>query len=324
LEELEEAGNSVGGLARRLIHAGEKKIDPCFPVAGFADVLEQLVIARAVFFQVEAQVEQWLRQHAIVTEQKGDEKAADAAVAVEEGVDRLELDVSERGADERRHGLVVEKLLQCAEAVEDVVGRRRDEEGVAGARAADPVLRRAEFTGLFFAAATFGEELGVNFAQQAQRKWKPVLQAREPVIHGSDVVGDLLDVVEGDAGGGFVFEEEEFGEGGLGSFDLRGKQGLFPDVAVKKEVRVRQKAGDAAESTKGNAGPLEEGGAPGGWWGGWQRLRHEGVTGLADHADRLFVAGGTALHGKMKGVCLYMVKALVNLNAVGFTKRNAW
>jgi hypothetical protein len=158
---------------------------------------------------------------------------------------------------------------------------------------------------LFFAAASFGEEFGVNLTQQSQRKRKSVFQSCEPVVHRGDVVGDLLDVVEGDAGGGLVFEEQEFREGRLRAFDLGREQCLFADVTVEKEVGIRQKAGDAAESTKGNAGPLEEEGTPRCRRVGRQRMGHEGETGLADHADRLFVAGGTALHGKTNRDSLY-------------------
>ena len=62
----------------------------------------------------------------------------------------LELDVRQSGSHENgnRCRLVVEEALECAHAVCDVMVRWRHEVGVAGPRAADPVLRPAELTGI--------------------------------------------------------------------------------------------------------------------------------------------------------------------------------
>ena len=46
-------------------------------------------------------------EDAVVAEQQRDEEAAGAAVAIEEGVDGLELRVGEAGADEGGHVVVV-------------------------------------------------------------------------------------------------------------------------------------------------------------------------------------------------------------------------
>jgi len=53
-----------------------------------------------VLLEVQAQVEDGLPEHARVTEQKGDEQSSKPSVPVEERVDRLELNMRERGLDE--------------------------------------------------------------------------------------------------------------------------------------------------------------------------------------------------------------------------------
>jgi hypothetical protein len=56
-----------------------------------AHALQQLVIVLAVLVDVVRKVKQRLREPAALDEEKRDEQPADAAVAVEEGMDRLEL-----------------------------------------------------------------------------------------------------------------------------------------------------------------------------------------------------------------------------------------
>ena len=135
-------------------------------------------------------------------------------------MDGLELRVGEAGADEGGHVVVVEKEFERTHASEDLIGRGRHEEGIAGARAADPVLRSAELAGLFLAAAAFREEDAMDFFDEAEGKGESFGEAFRAMLHGGDVVGDLGDVVERCAGGCIVFEEEEFRKGGLRALDL--------------------------------------------------------------------------------------------------------
>ena len=68
----------------------------------------------------------WSRRlDAVVAEQQRDEESTGAAVAIEEGVDGLELRVGEAGADEGGHVVVVEKEFERTHASEDLIGRGR-------------------------------------------------------------------------------------------------------------------------------------------------------------------------------------------------------
>src|SRR5205807_4929523 len=122
---------------------------PRFPIALQADRVEQPVVLGAVALEEKAQVQQRLGEQLPVLQQERDEQATDAAVAVEKRVDGLELDVHERGADERRQVVVaVDVLLKIAEKTCQLLGRRRDENGVARTSAADPVLAASQLARL--------------------------------------------------------------------------------------------------------------------------------------------------------------------------------
>jgi hypothetical protein len=84
---------------------------------------------------VACQVEERLAQQVVVGQLKCDQQAADAAVAVEELVDRFELHVRERRLDQRRRwlGLIVQEPFKVLEALVQFRGWRRHEHCVAGA-----------------------------------------------------------------------------------------------------------------------------------------------------------------------------------------------
>ncbi len=170
-EEGEEAAGGLYGAFGDLFDAFEEENEPFLPVAFFADGLQELVVAGTVLFEIQGEVEQWVPEHAFGVEQEGDEKAAEAAVAIQEGVDGFELHMGERGLDKNGGGdrLVVEEFFQCAEAFQQGIRRRGHMGGIAGSGAADPVLAAAELAGFLVRAATFAQEHSVDFADEAQR-----------------------------------------------------------------------------------------------------------------------------------------------------------
>src|SRR5437588_5312750 len=117
LADVDELRRLLYRLARDALHPGEEIADPCVPVAVRAHALQKLVIVLAVLVDVVRKVKQRLREPAALDEEKGDEQPADAAVAVEEGMDRLELLVHQRALDEIRHLVAaVDELLPSIEA----------------------------------------------------------------------------------------------------------------------------------------------------------------------------------------------------------------
>ncbi len=74
-------------------------------------------------------------------DEQGDQHAADAAVAIEEWMDRLELHVCEPGLDQRRERVVrVQPLLEGGQSGRDLIMWQWHETSVARPRTADPVL----------------------------------------------------------------------------------------------------------------------------------------------------------------------------------------
>jgi hypothetical protein len=87
----------LAGRTDRLVpdraHAVEEEVEPPLPVTLPANGVEPPVVVLAMAFEVEAQVEQRLREQLPVFEQKRDEETTDASIPVEVGVDGLEAEV---------------------------------------------------------------------------------------------------------------------------------------------------------------------------------------------------------------------------------------
>ncbi|MET4447577.1 hypothetical protein ABIB75_005878 [Bradyrhizobium sp. GM2.2] len=73
--------------------AFKEKQNPAMPIAGLADALEEFVVPLPVSLEIEAEIKLWLLERARFAEQEGDEQAAKATSAVQEGMDRFKLDV---------------------------------------------------------------------------------------------------------------------------------------------------------------------------------------------------------------------------------------
>ena len=77
-----------------------------------------------------------------------------------------------------------------------MVRRRRHEQGVARTGAPDPVLRAPELARLFRGTAPGSQDDLVHLADQTQRKWEAVADARDAMLDRGNVVGHLGDIVE--------------------------------------------------------------------------------------------------------------------------------
>ena len=87
----------------------------------------------------------------------------------------------------------------------------------------------------------------MHLAQQPVGEREALAQPGHAVFEGSHVVGDLHDVVEGHAGRLVELEEQQVGQGRLGTLDLAGEHRLAPDVGVEEQVGVRQEGGDTVQ-----------------------------------------------------------------------------
>src|SRR5262249_46853900 len=157
----------------------------------------QLVVALPVALEIVREVEHRLVQHAALAQQEGDQQAPDAAVAVEERVNGLELRVRKADLDQQwQITLRVGKCLEIGERLRDDIRGGRNEGGfVQSATArADPVLSAAQLTGRQSRAADAVEKLLVDFPDQADRHWQ-LGESRQAVVHGGDVVDHLVHIL---------------------------------------------------------------------------------------------------------------------------------
>ena len=126
------------GVACLLSDATEKEPDPRHQVALLAGEEQMVVVLAAMLLEVGREVEQRLWQCLAQYEHERDHQSADAAVAVEERMDDLELVVSDGELDQEREFGLVEEAFEVGERVVHLVGRRRDEDGVVERAAAEP------------------------------------------------------------------------------------------------------------------------------------------------------------------------------------------
>ena len=150
VEHGDQIASRGGSLFRGLRDAGQEEFHPGLPRPSLPNLLQEPVIVVAPGLQEQAEIEDRFPQHPGLTQDQRDEQPAQASVAVEKGMDRLELDVGQARPDERgqRRILAVQEALERIEAFIQPVRRRRHEQGVARPGSADSVLRAAELARL--------------------------------------------------------------------------------------------------------------------------------------------------------------------------------
>src|SRR5271165_4583055 len=89
-EQPQKTLRRLDALPRGFGHTAQEEIKPRFPFAALAHSLQVLIVGRAVLFEEQAEIQQRLAQHALLAHEKGNQQAAEAAVAVKKRVDRLE------------------------------------------------------------------------------------------------------------------------------------------------------------------------------------------------------------------------------------------
>ncbi len=76
---------------KTVLDKGSTSVGPGLPVALGANSVEQFVVNRAVLLEIEAQIQQRLGQQAALVQLQRDEEATKTSVAIQKGVDGLEL-----------------------------------------------------------------------------------------------------------------------------------------------------------------------------------------------------------------------------------------
>ena len=131
-----------------------------------ADAEQTFVIITAGCLEKGAQVKQRRRQYGPLGQKQSNQQAADAAVAVEKGMDGFELVVRERDLYQRWQGTVMQECLPLLEASHHFGGWRGDirRRRQRTARRTDPILGAAKLAGRGLTSTHAGHEFGVQLA----------------------------------------------------------------------------------------------------------------------------------------------------------------
>ena len=103
-------------------------------------------------------------------------------------MDGLELDVGHAGLDEDGHDPSSSRCRNFSKRVETLhqaVRRRRDEDGVSGPGATDPVLAAAELARHLVGTPPVAEQHAVDLAQEPEAERKLVAQTLQPVLQAA-------------------------------------------------------------------------------------------------------------------------------------------
>ena len=197
-------------------------------------------------------------KHALLTEHESDQQPPYSAIAVEEGMDRLELCVRQTCPNERWTGVVMHELLECTEMLQENVRGRRNENRVLECRTrrTDPILGPAELAGIVVLASNPLHQLTVDLADEFQRQ-RQFHQPCETVVHGRYVVDDFRDI-EGKLGVAFDLEHQNVGQGCLSALNLRTEDGFAIDVHPDEQIRVGNELSRGVEASEGESRVTQE------------------------------------------------------------------
>lgn len=124
---LGSAWRRVSSIAALLLDNGEEKLQPLLDLSRLTNRLA-LVIFSSVTLQVTRHIPRPSRPSIFLMEEQATEEAIDAAVAIQEGVNRLERVLHQRVTNEHyRDASLIDVLLLVCEQIGDVLAERRDE-----------------------------------------------------------------------------------------------------------------------------------------------------------------------------------------------------
>src|SRR5690606_32015413 len=102
LAKLENLACSTGRFDADLDHSLQKKFQPSFKVTTIPHRLQTLIVGLPVLLEVMREIQHRLAEHPALAQQKRDEQPPCATVALEEGMDRLELRMGQADLHQQR------------------------------------------------------------------------------------------------------------------------------------------------------------------------------------------------------------------------------
>lgn len=168
LPERQDRPGRIRRGAAYLVDSAQEEPEPTFPIALGADRSQAIVVLGSVGLQVEAEVEERSCEYASLAEEERDEEPPHASVAVEEGVDGLELSVRQAAVHQGGEPVsVVEEPLEGVKGLAHLVGWRWNEMGLVEAAPgrADPILGAPELARVVVPTSYSLKQLAMNLAE---------------------------------------------------------------------------------------------------------------------------------------------------------------
>ncbi len=223
---------------------------PARPVAVARHRQQALVVLVAVRFKKRTHVEHGALNHAVLPQKQRHQHAPQAAVAIQERVQRLKLGVQDRQLHQAVGGVAMQVLFPGAHGIGQLVGANRHKARLLhrAASRTDPIGNAPILAWRLALAAYAIEQYLVRLAHHALRQ-RHAGQQLLGHAHGGAVVEHLADIVAARLaqfrGTAFGLKLQHLAHGGLGAFDARGQHRFLRGQWREQHRRVgdgRQRA----------------------------------------------------------------------------------
>ena len=220
----------------------QEKPAPAGPVAIARHGEQALVVRVAMGLEIGADIERRFPDVAVLPKEQGHQQAAQTAVAVQKGMQGLELGVQDGELHQPVGGVRVDVGLPRAHGFGKESGVDGHEPGLVDGAAgrSDPVGHAAVFAGGLSLAPDAGQQHAMRLADDPLGQ-RQVLQHLPGPPHGGAVVEHLVDVVEARGRSRFPsrLEPQNLAHRRLGALDARRENRLPGDQGRQQDARAR-------------------------------------------------------------------------------------
>ena len=239
--ELENSLKRPAAALARLTNGRQEERDPRQKPATLPRVRQRRIIGLAMPLQIIRNVKARLRQVAFRDQVERNQKPPNATISVQKRMDRLELVVRNGRADQVRHLnlVIVPEELQVAQQAREIFDRRRNEPSRREARAANPVLRRANLARHLVAAANAVQQPRMGLLQQTHGE-RQFGEFGNRLVHRPHVVVDLTPVIAPLTCDG-LRRKNRLVHFRLRTLNTAGRARFAHDVHADEEANVRHK-----------------------------------------------------------------------------------
>lgn len=110
--EIQNPSSGVSSLFAYFNNPAQEELKPLLPTAGITHRLQFIVVLLTVLIKKIGEIEYWLKQHSALAKHKRNQESANAAIAIEEWMNSLELGMGESDPNQGREiSWIIEELF---------------------------------------------------------------------------------------------------------------------------------------------------------------------------------------------------------------------